>query len=130
MGSNNKSNGDSKLVWIWTENKQVMTTAVERGWSTFIFDANSADLAKDWSCEFAQLFYFTTFAILYSNLHYRGFLSEIGGLQLLNLGPQWFCLLRIGEIEKTNKLIYSRKFNGKGNIGTDLKTQGWHVEFS
>ncbi|KMS99184.1 hypothetical protein BVRB_2g047210 isoform B [Beta vulgaris subsp. vulgaris] len=44
-----QSNGDSKLVWIWTENKQVMTTAVERGWSTFIFDANSADLAKDWS---------------------------------------------------------------------------------
>ncbi|XP_021758448.1 uncharacterized protein LOC110723403 isoform X1 [Chenopodium quinoa] len=43
------SNGDSKLVWIWTENKQVMTTAVERGWNTFIFDVNSKELAKDWS---------------------------------------------------------------------------------
>ncbi|XP_057521850.1 uncharacterized protein LOC130801918 isoform X4 [Amaranthus tricolor] len=46
---NSKKNGESKLVWIWTENKQVMTTAVERGWQTFIFDVNSRDLAKDWS---------------------------------------------------------------------------------
>lgn len=50
---NSKKNGESKLVWIWTENKQVMTTAVERGWQTFIFDVNSRDLAKDWSCKFS-----------------------------------------------------------------------------
>ncbi|KAM7510009.1 hypothetical protein LguiB_008884 [Lonicera macranthoides] len=38
-----------KEVWIWTENKQVMTTAVERGWNTFIFSPHSRDLANDWS---------------------------------------------------------------------------------
>lgn len=55
MGSNvlaNKTSRESKLVWIWTENKHVMTTAVERGLSTFVFDVNSKELAKDWSCEF------------------------------------------------------------------------------
>ncbi|XP_021838737.2 uncharacterized protein [Spinacia oleracea] len=52
MGSNvlaNKTSRESKLVWIWTENKHVMTTAVERGLSTFVFDVNSKELAKDWS---------------------------------------------------------------------------------
>lgn len=52
MGSNVVSknmNGDSKLVWIWTKNKQVMTTAVERGWNTFLFDVESVDLVRDWS---------------------------------------------------------------------------------
>ncbi|KAL2898448.1 aroB': 3-dehydroquinate synthase [Bienertia sinuspersici] len=44
-----KKNEESKLVWIWTENKQVMTTAVERGFRTFVFDVNSRDLAKEWS---------------------------------------------------------------------------------
>lgn len=38
-----------KQVWIWSENKQVMTTAVERGWNTFIFPFNRRDLATDWS---------------------------------------------------------------------------------
>ncbi|GJN30415.1 hypothetical protein PR202_gb18720 [Eleusine coracana subsp. coracana] len=38
-----------KTVWLWTENRQVMTTAVERGWTTFLF--GSRDLGKDWSCE-------------------------------------------------------------------------------
>lgn len=38
-----------KTVWVWTENRQVMTAAVERGWSTFLF--GSKDLGKDWSCE-------------------------------------------------------------------------------
>ncbi|GJN08947.1 hypothetical protein PR202_ga26908 [Eleusine coracana subsp. coracana] len=38
-----------KTVWLWTENHQVMTTAVERGWTTFLF--GSRDLGKDWSCE-------------------------------------------------------------------------------
>ncbi|XP_070041729.1 uncharacterized protein [Nicotiana tomentosiformis] len=38
-----------KIVWIWTENQQVMTAAVERGWNTFIFPSNRQDLALDWS---------------------------------------------------------------------------------
>lgn len=41
----------SKLVWIWTENKQVMTNAVERGWNTFVFPSNRRDLANEWSCK-------------------------------------------------------------------------------
>uniref|UniRef100_A0ACD5TU87 Uncharacterized protein n=1 Tax=Avena sativa TaxID=4498 RepID=A0ACD5TU87_AVESA len=36
-----------KTVWVWTENRQVMTAAVERGWSTFLF--GSKELSKDWS---------------------------------------------------------------------------------
>ncbi|KAJ6753169.1 3-DEHYDROQUINATE SYNTHASE [Salix koriyanagi] len=39
----------SKRVWIWTESKQVMTAAVERGWNTFIFLSNHRQLAIDWS---------------------------------------------------------------------------------
>ncbi|XP_019185842.1 PREDICTED: uncharacterized protein LOC109180613 isoform X2 [Ipomoea nil] len=38
-----------KQVWIWTENKQVMTTAVERGWNTFVFPKNRQDIAHEWS---------------------------------------------------------------------------------
>ncbi|OVA13319.1 3-dehydroquinate synthase [Macleaya cordata] len=38
-----------KLVWIWTESKQVMTAAVERGWNTFIFMSDHRDLADEWS---------------------------------------------------------------------------------
>ncbi|KAK9682414.1 hypothetical protein RND81_10G072400 [Saponaria officinalis] len=51
MGSNLNAETleETKLVWIWTESKQVMTTAVERGWDTFIFDSNFAELAKEWS---------------------------------------------------------------------------------
>ncbi|CAK9162884.1 unnamed protein product [Ilex paraguariensis] len=37
-----------KLVWIWTENKEVMTAAVERGWNTFIFSSHRRDFANDW----------------------------------------------------------------------------------
>ncbi|WVZ55618.1 hypothetical protein U9M48_006256 [Paspalum notatum var. saurae] len=37
----------NKTVWVWTESRQVMTAAVERGWSTFLF--GSKDLGKDWS---------------------------------------------------------------------------------
>ncbi|KAG2543129.1 3-dehydroquinate synthase homolog isoform X3 [Panicum virgatum] len=36
-----------KTVWVWTENRQVMKAAVERGWSTFLF--GSKDLGEDWS---------------------------------------------------------------------------------
>ncbi|KAM0931945.1 hypothetical protein ACQ4PT_000027 [Festuca glaucescens] len=36
-----------KTVWVWTENRQVMTAAVERGWSTFLF--GSKELSEDWS---------------------------------------------------------------------------------
>ncbi|KAJ6793239.1 Uncharacterized protein M6B38_111725 [Iris pallida] len=42
---------ESKLVWIWTESMQVMTTAVERGWNTFIFQSDpiSKEVADKWS---------------------------------------------------------------------------------
>lgn len=36
-----------KQVWVWTQNQQVMTTAVERGWTTFLF--SSPHLATVWS---------------------------------------------------------------------------------
>ncbi|XP_021297671.1 uncharacterized protein LOC110426708 [Herrania umbratica] len=39
----------SKRVWIWTENSQVMTAAVERGWNTFIFSSQNQGLANEWS---------------------------------------------------------------------------------
>ncbi|KAK9272850.1 hypothetical protein L1049_003228 [Liquidambar formosana] len=39
----------SKQVWIWTESKQVMTAAVERGWNTFIFSSRCRELAHEWS---------------------------------------------------------------------------------
>ncbi|GMP30519.1 hypothetical protein CsSME_00005150 [Camellia sinensis var. sinensis] len=38
-----------KLVWIWTQNKHVMTAAVERGWNTFVFPSHCRDLANEWS---------------------------------------------------------------------------------
>ncbi|KAF8390233.1 hypothetical protein HHK36_024758 [Tetracentron sinense] len=38
-----------KLVWMWTESKQVMTAAVERGWNTFIFSSRNRELAREWS---------------------------------------------------------------------------------
>lgn len=43
------SSKSKKTVWIWTENKQVMTAAVERGWNTFIFPSYLQDLALEWS---------------------------------------------------------------------------------
>ncbi|KAJ4707485.1 3-dehydroquinate synthase [Melia azedarach] len=39
----------SKRIWIWTENKQVMTAAVERGWNTLVFLSQNRELAIDWS---------------------------------------------------------------------------------
>ncbi|KAK6266900.1 hypothetical protein QUC31_017737 [Theobroma cacao] len=39
----------SKRVWIWTENSQVMTAAVERGWNTFIFSSQNQGLVNEWS---------------------------------------------------------------------------------
>ncbi|KAL6994235.1 hypothetical protein U1Q18_012342 [Sarracenia purpurea var. burkii] len=44
-----------KLVWIWTENKRVMTAAVERGWNTFVFSSHCRGLANEWSCKISQL---------------------------------------------------------------------------
>ncbi|EYU34096.1 hypothetical protein ABFS82_08G021300 [Erythranthe guttata] len=38
-----------KKVWVWTEKKEVMTAAVERGWNTFIFPHHFRELAADWS---------------------------------------------------------------------------------
>ncbi|KAL9427362.1 hypothetical protein AB3S75_029537 [Citrus x aurantiifolia] len=45
----NSSSSKSKRVWIWTESKQVMTAAVERGWNTFVFLSENQQLAIDWS---------------------------------------------------------------------------------
>ncbi|XP_030469720.1 uncharacterized protein LOC115688122 isoform X1 [Syzygium oleosum] len=39
----------AKEVWVWTENKQVMTAAVERGWNTFLFSSQNQGLADEWS---------------------------------------------------------------------------------
>ncbi|KAL1812348.1 hypothetical protein ACET3Z_022413 [Daucus carota] len=36
-----------RQVWLWTESQQVMTTAVERGWTTFLF--SSPHLPTIWS---------------------------------------------------------------------------------
>ncbi|XP_042505300.1 uncharacterized protein LOC122081937 [Macadamia integrifolia] len=48
----------SKRVWVWTESKQVMTAAVERGWNTFIFASSNRALASDWSsCAAIALIY-------------------------------------------------------------------------
>lgn len=41
----------AKEVWVWTENKQVMTAAVERGWNTFLFSSQNQGLASEWSCK-------------------------------------------------------------------------------
>ncbi|KAH7683574.1 3-dehydroquinate synthase II protein [Dioscorea alata] len=45
------SEKQNKLVWIWTECKEVMIASVERGWNTFIFPSESRfrDLATEWS---------------------------------------------------------------------------------
>ncbi|KHG24985.1 3-dehydroquinate synthase [Gossypium arboreum] len=45
----------SKKVWIWTENSQVMTAAVERGWDTFIFSSQNQGLANEWSSKVKDL---------------------------------------------------------------------------
>uniref|UniRef100_A0A2P2K5Z0 Uncharacterized protein LOC105643334 n=1 Tax=Rhizophora mucronata TaxID=61149 RepID=A0A2P2K5Z0_RHIMU len=39
----------SKRVWIWTQSKQVMTCAIERGWNTFLFSSKHRQLAEEWS---------------------------------------------------------------------------------
>ncbi|XP_019451241.1 PREDICTED: uncharacterized protein LOC109353426 [Lupinus angustifolius] len=39
----------TKRVWIWTQNQHVMTSAVERGWNTFIFPSHLQHLAHHWS---------------------------------------------------------------------------------
>ncbi|KAL0343901.1 UNVERIFIED_CONTAM: 3-dehydroquinate synthase [Sesamum angustifolium] len=43
------SKSQKKQVWIWTEKKEVMTAAVERGWNTFIFQPDFRQLAAEWS---------------------------------------------------------------------------------
>ncbi|KAH9298082.1 hypothetical protein KI387_029764, partial [Taxus chinensis] len=43
------NHGQEKSVWIWTENKKVMITAVERGWNTFIFSSDGKQLASEWA---------------------------------------------------------------------------------
>lgn len=48
--------GRAKKVWIWTECKEVMTVAVERGWNTFIFSSDNRELSDEWSCNNAAFF--------------------------------------------------------------------------
>ncbi|KAK6155111.1 hypothetical protein DH2020_009359 [Rehmannia glutinosa] len=43
------ANSQKKKVWVWTEKKEVMTAAVERGWNTFIFHSDCRELAAEWS---------------------------------------------------------------------------------
>ncbi|KAJ4796493.1 3-dehydroquinate synthase [Rhynchospora pubera] len=38
-----------KMVWVWTENKEVFCASVERGWNTFLFLPKNRQLANDWS---------------------------------------------------------------------------------
>ncbi|XP_057948169.1 uncharacterized protein LOC131143812 [Malania oleifera] len=53
MGSSSRVSSrlseQEKLVWIWTENKLVMTAAVERGWNTFIFSSGDKEIVNEWS---------------------------------------------------------------------------------
>ncbi|XP_022132093.1 uncharacterized protein LOC111005050 isoform X2 [Momordica charantia] len=48
----------SKGVWVWSENRQVLTAAVERGWTTFLFSPHNRELAHQWSsiAEICSLF--------------------------------------------------------------------------
>ncbi|KAG0613602.1 hypothetical protein M758_6G114900 [Ceratodon purpureus] len=39
----------SKSVWVWTSSKDVMTAALEGGWTTFVFTPDTKDLADDWT---------------------------------------------------------------------------------
>ncbi|CAN1162906.1 3-dehydroquinate synthase [Linum perenne] len=39
----------AKKVWVFTQSKQVMTAAVERGWNTFVFLPEHRFLADEWS---------------------------------------------------------------------------------
>ncbi|GFP79249.1 3-dehydroquinate synthase [Phtheirospermum japonicum] len=47
--STSSPNSQKKKVWIWTEKKEVMTAAIERGWNTFIFHSGRRELAAEWS---------------------------------------------------------------------------------
>ncbi|KAG7985430.1 hypothetical protein I3843_03G025200 [Carya illinoinensis] len=49
MTSSSGSYEKSKSVWIWTENKEVLTASVERGWNTFVFSSRHRQLAHEWS---------------------------------------------------------------------------------
>ncbi|CAK9255798.1 unnamed protein product [Sphagnum jensenii] len=39
----------TKDVWVWTRNRDVMSAAVESGWTTLIFTPDTTDLAYDWT---------------------------------------------------------------------------------
>ncbi len=41
----------TKDVWVWTRNRDVMSAAVESGWTTLIFTPDTTDLAYDWTCK-------------------------------------------------------------------------------
>lgn len=40
----------SKTVWVWTRSKEVMRSAVEVGWTTFIFTPDTKFMAPQWTC--------------------------------------------------------------------------------
>lgn len=40
---------DKKIVWISTRKKEVLTTGMELGFGTLLVDADSAELAEEWS---------------------------------------------------------------------------------
>lgn len=63
------SKPEKKQVWIWTEKKEVMTAAVERGWDTLIFHSQSRELAAEWSCKhtFSQFLCFWINCVSFSN---------------------------------------------------------------
>ncbi|KAL5699778.1 hypothetical protein ACHQM5_030635 [Ranunculus cassubicifolius] len=77
--SQESSSRNEKLVRIWTENKQVMTTAVERGWNTFIFTSHNKALATEWAS-----------MAMISPLFIEGCLMvSIGGLRRLKSWRLW-----------------------------------------
>ncbi|XP_024393771.1 uncharacterized protein [Physcomitrium patens] len=47
--NHNPSQGWQKSVWIWTRSKEVMRTAVEVGWTTFVFTPDVQHVAPQWA---------------------------------------------------------------------------------
>ncbi len=39
-----------KTIWIWTKNKDLITTLVENHLTTFIFTSDTKHLVEDWTC--------------------------------------------------------------------------------
>lgn len=43
-----------KTVWIWTRSKEVMRSAVEVGWTTFVFTPDTKYMAPQWTCKWRR----------------------------------------------------------------------------